>query len=472
MNRVRAGIQSRITAIPRRGRIRAVLILLAAFATAYSLLSKDSGPRPAKPDNGAERTIKTKANKKQKKTRSAALSLTRKEALTHENLALLLQEHPPRLSFSVDTIRTDAVECAVHYSLDMSLQQSVRKLMERYHPKYGAVAAIHPVSGRVICLLEYKNPDEPPLAERLYCRSILPAASIMKVVTAAASIEKSGLTASSILHTTGNNHTLYRFQLAPELKGWNDISLEKAFAYSVNPVFARLGIYTLGAQSFKEYLDKFGFNSPVPFDLPVESARAQVTDSAFSLAELGSGFNRQTRISPMYGAILAAAVVNKGTMPVPTLVDSVIDIRTGIRKYEAEPRIWRTPIRPSTASNMKTLMKAVTQYGTARKSFVYVKRSVQFDEIDYGGKTGNIELDGTGRIDWFIGFASDPSNPDLAIALSVVTVHGPYWTVHSSYAGAEMIREFIRSGQKSRDAVPLSARNELGHDSHPATRLQ
>jgi cell division protein FtsI/penicillin-binding protein 2 len=201
----------------------------------------------------------------------------------------------------------------------------------------------------------------------------------------------------------------------------------------------------------REFLGRFGFNEPIPFELPADESRAAVNDSTFRLAELASGFNRQTRISPLYGALLAAAVSNNGSMPLPTLVDSITDVNTGFRAYVASPGVWRAPIGARAASEVRTMMRAVARYGTARKSFVYVKRSGCFSKIEYGGKTGNIELDGTGRVDWFAGFARDPADPGLSIAVAVVTVHGPYWTVHSGFIGAEMMRAFIRDGQNRSD---------------------
>jgi hypothetical protein len=96
---------------------------------------------------------------------------------------------------------------------------------------------------------------------------------------------------------------------------------------------------------------------------------------------------------------------------------------------------------------MRELMNCVVRFGTARKSFVYVKRSGRFDDIEYGGKTGNVDMDGVGRVDWFVGYAAHKKDSTQQIAVGVATVHGPNWTVHSSYLGAEAIRAYIRAVQ-------------------------
>jgi cell division protein FtsI/penicillin-binding protein 2 len=113
--------------------------------------------------------------------------------------------------------------------------------------------------------------------------------------------------------------------------------------------------------------------------------------------------------------------------------------------YKAAKETWRTPIKESTSKELKKMMSRVSRYGTARKSFRYIHQSRRFSEIEYGGKTGSVDKDGIGRVDWFIGFARNPLEKEQQIAVSVVTVHGSNWTVHSAYIAAEIMRIYIRS---------------------------
>jgi len=437
--------------IPRRGRIRALVLCAALGGAALMLFRRQSGEASHQQSLFLKQAAAARPHTTSKKQMRNALANTRSGGtLTAEDVTALLQKFPPRLSAVADTVLAGNRRLAVHFSLDTALQEQARNHLLRYHPKYGAVVALHPSSGRVLALTTYNNPEEPPLGDDVYCRSIFPAASIIKIITAAAAIDKAGLTASSEIQTTGNNHTLYRFQLEPVLKNYRTVTLEEAFAYSMNPVFARIGIYAVGAEAMRGYMTKFGFHEPVPFELPADSCRVVYEDSAFALAELASGFNQQTLISPLFGALLAAAISHNGLMPAPTLVDSITDITTGARLYTAAARPWRVPIRPAVAAQLRTMMRSVARYGTARKAFVYVKRSGMFEHLEYGGKTGNVGLDGMGRVDWFVGFARHPSDPAQHIAVSVVTVHGPYWTVHSSFIAAEMMRAYIRNLQIAR----------------------
>lgn len=462
MRRVRADFLK--TRIPRKGRIRfllAIIILVAAIHTVINL-KKQENKGQGKETPGSELTEK-KAEKKAKK--SAAEKVKRKAVkktvkrqkpaeqkkkdqpglvspLTFGDLTDLIKKNPPDLFKDKDSIKYRGKDLTVHYSINTQLQELGQSLLKRYHPLYGAIAAVHPSTGRVLVLLSYKNDSVPDLGV-LYCKSLFPAASIFKTITAAAAIEKANLLPESLLPHAGRNHTLYRFQLEKELKNYIEISLEDAYALSINPVFARIGLYSLSKGSLLDYGNRFGFNCPIPFEIETEISRVISPDSAFALAELASGFNQQTTISPVHGAMIAAAISENGRMQKPVLIDSICMDDTCI--YKAAKETWRTPIKESTSKELKKMMSRVSRYGTARKSFRYIHQSRRFSEIEYGGKTGSVDKDGIGRVDWFIGFARNPLEKKQQIAVSVVTVHGSNWTVHSAYIAAEIMRIYIRS---------------------------
>ncbi|MBD3397245.1 MAG: hypothetical protein GF418_16615 [Chitinivibrionales bacterium] len=469
LRKVRRDARGARLRLPRRGRIRAMgIIVLLAVAGSLYLRRPDAGRTSpadrAKPD---ETEAASRAAEQSPELAKAATAVRKGTTLVPADVRALMRRYPPRLTQTADTIHVRGSSLAIHYSIDTALQALARTMLRRYHPKYGAVVALDPETGRTLVLAAYNHPEEPPLARDLYCRSMFPAASIVKIVTAASAAENAGLTAGSPLETAGANHTLYRFQLKKELPRHRAVTLEEAFAYSINPVFGRLGIHYLGAETMRASLTQFGFGTPVPFDLHVDEARAAPADSSFELAELACGFNQNTRISPLFGALLAAAVSAGGYMPTPAVVDSIRDLRSGHKRYAFKARPWRIPMRPQTAAELAKLMRAVARYGTARKSFVYVKRSGRFTGIEYGGKTGNVDMDGTGRVDWFAGFARHASDPGQRIAACVVTVHGPQWTVHSSFLGAELMRAYIRNVQIARERLAADTTSRAATAAHP-----
>jgi peptidoglycan glycosyltransferase len=430
---------------PKKGTIRVVLLfaaLLAAYKIAGSLLaSSGDSTLTARSDSlcvpGIQKTEKSPES-------PSAVNVRIGTSCSAGDLSLLLAAAPPRLTAPADTMVLGNDSLVRWYSVDTTLQKLVAGLFKQYHPLYGVAVIIQPESGRVLALVTHLNDSARSLGDHLCLRSFLPAASIFKTVTAAAAIETARYSDSTMLPVTGRNHTLYRSQIKAEITPWNEVTFAEAYCQSINPVFARIGMHVLGQKVLQKYGERFGFNTAIPFDMPVDSSRAVIPfDTTYAMAEVASGFNRKTSLSALHGALIAAAAVNGGIMPQPTLVDSVV--RTGGKRlYTARPRPWKTAVTGSTAEGLRGIMGQVVKQGTARKSFRMLNQSVWSKAIECGGKTGSINVDTLGKIDWFIGYAVDLVNPESSLALAVATVHGPFWTVHSAYIAAEIIRKTFR----------------------------
>ena len=455
--------------IPRRGRLRVVLLIVIIGCGIWWYTTHNTSPDNKK----SEIADKTKAEKQKppkkvsektpnqisiktppqsppatnRKKEKKKLEAKRPKKMIFENVCNILNSSPPRLTHSKDTIHFKDGSYIVHYSLDTTLQRLGEKYFKQYHPKYGAVTIIEPSTGRVLSLVSYTREDEVSLGRNLYCRSFFPAASIFKTIAAAAAIEKAGLRLTSKLRTFGANHTLYHSQLKRELKNYREVTFQEAYAYSINPVFGRVGLFLVGADGLNEYAVKFGFNAEIPFELKNEKPVFVYPDTAFAIAEVACGFNKRTTISPLFGAMISAGISNRGFIFAPTLVDSITDLKSSKNEYTRKSVLWRMPIQKETAAEMALLMKKVAKYGTARKSFRYIKQSSRFKEFDYGGKTGNVSKENVGRVDWFIGFCRHKSDKKQHVAIGVVTVHDEFWTVHSSFLGAEIMRKHIRNIQ-------------------------
>lgn len=434
--------------VPKKGRIRIILIVVVALSFFFF---KKADNKPSDTQESAEKdslVIEETVEKKEapiKKKSNKKVKISRK--LDLEDLRKLAHLEPGIISGDKSTILNGKKEYKVYSSIDTTINRISKNLFKRYHPLYGASVLIHPETGRVLSMVSYTKNGVEPISDKLYLKSIFPAASIFKTVTAVAAIEKSGLTPDSKLKTVGPNHTLYLRQLKENLKDYRLVSFRDSYAYSYNPVFGRIGLFLVGADGLNEFALRFGFNSEPPFILKNETPVFEYPDSSFAIAEVASGFNQSTCISPLFGAMIAGTVTSKGKISVPTVIDSVLDIKDEKVIYRKKHKLWRKPFSASTADKLAELMKAVPRYGTARKSFKFVKKSYRFKDIEYGGKTGSVDKDGLGKIDWFVGYASHKDDPTQRVAVAVVTVHDSNWTIHSSYLGAEIMRHAIRNRQ-------------------------
>jgi peptidoglycan glycosyltransferase len=417
--------------IPRKGRIRfclALLIAVTGFKITGALRASSCGLPAARP---AEITDVVSGNDTKK---GSAFDCNAKlSPFTQCQL---------RLTFDRDTFKLKGDSVAVCYSLDTALQKFINRLLKQYRPRYGAAVVMDPQSGRVLAMVSYRHDSVPDIGERLFLRNVFPAASIYKTITAAAAIETGGYTAETIVPVAGRNHTLYRFQIKKEIKPWSEITVKDAYAYSINPAFARIGMYVVGKETFGEYNRRFGFNTTIPFELATDSSIVIAPDdTSYAMAEVASGFNTKTRLSPLHGALIAAAVSEEGRMPAPHIVDSICRVSDGRCLYRMKPSVWKTPIGSAAACELQTMMNRVVEVGTCRKSFRVVRGCAWCADLEYGGKTGSLDVDSLGKVDWFIGFAVNRNVPDQRLAVAIVTVHGRFWTVHSSFIGAEIFRK-------------------------------
>jgi peptidoglycan glycosyltransferase len=305
-------------------------------------------------------------------------------------------------------------------TIDAPLQRYMSdKLRVAKSPLVGFVA-MDPANGHVLSLIDQSNM---PGVDSVCLSGQFPAASIFKIVSAGAAIEDCALRADTPLTYSGRKHTLYKNQLTDRKNRWtNEVSLRDAFALSINPTFGKLGIFRLKKDLLEAYAARFGFNEPIDFELRIEPSRFSAGDDSYRWAEMASGFNRETVISPIHGAMIAAAVLNGGKLLEPTIVKTMANGENE-PVYCGNGRIVRQVVSPETSREMKKLMEATISRGTSRRAFRGYRRDRVLSKLSLGGKTGSIKnKSGELFYDWFVGFGAD-KNGGRQLALAVLVVH-------------------------------------------------
>jgi peptidoglycan glycosyltransferase len=329
----------------------------------------------------------------------------------------------------------------VNTTLSDTLQQALNKKLDPRHARIIAIVAMTPSDGRVIGLAGF---DRGNTDGDICFTGSFPAASIIKIVTAAAAVDNGGLSGSSVMTFNGQKHTLYRSQLKQRVNRYsNRITLSRAFAESVNPVFGKLGMHTLGAQTLQDAANRFGFNRDIPLEKPVFRSRFTAVDDAYHLAELASGFNRDTRVSALHGALMAAAVINDGKLPQPRIVDDIYN-ENGRRLYAGPNGSMGAAVSPEGAAEIKKMMRKTVKSGTCRKIFHPYRRDRVLSRLVIGGKSGSIDNRGhDARYDWFVGFAMDKNQGD-AIAVAAVVAHHKYIGVRAGDYARTAIKAYFK----------------------------
>ncbi len=351
----------------------------------------------------------------------------------------------------------------IETTIDADLQSFAFSKLEQAHAPLAALAALEPATGRVRALVSFSSLED---AINYAVTPAFPAASIFKMVTAAAAMEAGGLTPASKIPFNGRSHTLYRGQLKNKKNKWTRTpSLADSFARSVNPVFGKLALNRVGPGVLEEFALRFGFNQAIRFELAVDPSRVKVpVDDAYALAEIGSGFNRETTLSPLHGALMAAAVVKGGTMVEPSVVQRVRMTeqgRTEREVYQSQTRVLRQVFSPQTAEDMRRLMRATIKRGTCRSYFRRASRDRVLKALDIGGKTGSIN-DPTGRyrIDWFVGYAQDKKSKQ-ALSLAVVVAHDlDYRGVRAARVARDVLRHYFEAPKLEPGSGPRATKRQ------------
>lgn len=328
-------------------------------------------------------------------------------------------------------------------TVDPDLQRFLMDQLMRKTSRHLAIVVMDTSSGEILAMVSHNRPNP---GQNACTEMVFPAASIFKIVSAASAVEATGLHPGSRLGFEGSKHTLYKAQLRESLgKGANYVTLEEAFADSVNPVFGRLGAYRLGRSRLLAYAAAFGFNHEIDFDLTTATSHFEISENPYQWAELASGFNRTTTLSALHGAMIAAAIYNGGTMLKPMLFDS-ISTPDGKVLYRGKPEVMHAAVGRDAARSVARMMQATIREGTGRKTFRGYQRDEVLGKLAIGGKTGS--YGSNPRFDWFVGFGAD-QKAKAAIAVSVVVSHKDYIGTKSGQYARMAIKQYFKNQSTS-----------------------
>ncbi|PYC73497.1 peptidoglycan glycosyltransferase [Micromonospora arborensis] len=338
--------------------------------------------------------------------------------------------------------------------------------------KKGAAIAIDPRTGAVQALVSMPSFDPNPLASHttseaaaafnkleqdpdgpLKNRALsetLPPGSTFKIVVAAAALEN-GITKTTQIPagpswtppTSGSPIRNAEASICPEPK----VTLLAAVTESCNTGFAQLGVQ-LGANAIKEKARQFGFEQEDltvgelgEDGLPTAASRtgtiqnADGGDDPAALAQSSIG-QRDVRMTPLEGAMIAASVANNGSQMRPYLVRQLLAPDRTTSYHTAKARELRQPVSPQVASDLRDMMVSVVQNGTGKKAAI--------NGYKVGGKTGTAQS-APDRPDhgWFIGFALDKNGTPISAVCVMLEQAGPGGSAEAARIAGQIMRAAI-----------------------------
>jgi cell division protein FtsI/penicillin-binding protein 2 len=315
-------------------------------------------------------------------------------------------------------------------TLDPRLQSRLERSLDGYRVPWGATVLLEPATGRVLALAEHSRAE--PGRKGLALAALAPAASIFKMVTAAALLERGVGADGEVCYHGGKRRLDPRLLRDDPRRDRRCLSLASAFGHSANVVFAKLADRDLDASTLKAAAERFLFNVPIPFSRPLEISTAHVPADPFQIANTAAGFGA-VKLSPLHAALLAAIVANGGIFVPPVIVDEVVGA-----PLPHAPAPWRV-VDEEVAAGLGEMMRETVSAGTARRAFRRVASSLRGVEV--AGKTGSLADASPYRdYSWFVGYAP-AQNPVVAVA--TVIVNDRLWHARAPTVAREALEAFF-----------------------------
>ncbi|MFN0062248.1 MAG: penicillin-binding transpeptidase domain-containing protein [Myxococcaceae bacterium] len=317
-------------------------------------------------------------------------------------------------------------------TLDVTLQEKLQALLERHDAPYAVAVAIEPSTGRVLAMAEHSAVS--PAVRGLSVRALFPAASVFKIVTAAALLE-AGVSPGDEACYFGGKRRISERHLKDSPRDRRCASLADALGHSTNGVFAKLTHRHLAAEDLKRWAAAFHFNRTIDFPLPLDESLAAVPEDALGLAETGAGFG-DVWLTPLHGALIAAVAANGGLWRAPVVLQRDVLVDAPAERVLSEAQ----------AAQLTEMLEVTVTQGTARRVF----RERGHRVAGAVGKTGSLADHQPFRdYSWFVGFAPKDA-PKVAVA--TVVVNGPRWKIRAPYLAREAMRFSLeRLSQSTRE---------------------
>ncbi len=316
----------------------------------------------------------------------------------------------------------------IEYSLDAELTREVFRVLKQGRVSLGHVVVMNPNSGRVLAYASTDVKTFPPT-------EAYPAASLVKVITAAAALDASPELARLPCRYTGNPYRLTRSRIDPPRRG-NTVTLRKALITSNNQCFAQLAVHAVGAGPLLAAIGRFGWLSePAPAHA---AGSADPGKDRLDVGKLGCGL-AGCRITPLHAVQLAASLA-QGELVSPRWVDRIIDGEGHELPLPALPAPRRV-MSYELAVELREMLVDTTRRGTARSAFRGRRGRPLLGDVQVAGKTGSLSgKKPEGRYEWFIGIA--PAD-DPQIAVATLLVQGDLFWRSSSQIAAEVLRKLF-----------------------------
>jgi cell division protein FtsI/penicillin-binding protein 2 len=334
-------------------------------------------------------------------------------------------------------------------TLNPTVQRTTERLLRKYQAPEAAVVAIAPATGDVLAYASHKGDGT---SADLNVQALAPAASVFKIVTSAALVEKAGLSRETEQCYRGGKSKITRDELKEDKARdkWC-ANLGIALGRSLNVVFGRLAQKHLTPEDLTEYAGALGFGSEVPFPVANQAPLINVPEQPVEFARTAAGF-WNTSLSPLAAAVMTQTVANHGITLKPRIVSKVLQGKEVEWTMPEEPVVLRRALKKETADELTKMMLMTVSDGSAYKVFHDTRGRSFLPGIEVAGKTGTLSQEKENRhYTWLVAFAP-ANNPEIAVAALVVNT--PEWQIKGPHLARDVLRAFFAEKGRSGVSAP------------------
>lgn len=337
------------------------------------------------------------------------------------------------------------VTLTIDKKIQTLLEDSLNKADEKYHPAQIIAIVSNPKTGEIVAMSQ--RPSFNPTTKEgltdtwrnLAIEESFEPGSTMKIFTLAAAVQEgvfnpNGTFVSGSYRVPGatiSDHS--------GIPAGQTMTFLEGVQRSSNVAFSTIAMDQVGADTFREYLTKFGLDKKTGIDLPNEiTGRIQYK---YQIEKVTTAFGQGSTITPIQQIQGASAIANGGKMMRPYVIKSVSNQDTGKVMKSKKPKVVGTPISAEAAKKVREYLGTVItgEHGTGSK--------YALDGYELAGKTGTAQIAGpdgrylVGRNNYvfsFIGMAP-LDDPQLVMYVAVKQPN-----LGMSYVGSDPLSEIFK----------------------------
>jgi cell division protein FtsI/penicillin-binding protein 2 len=331
-------------------------------------------------------------------------------------------------------------------TLDPALQNDLAALLARARAREAGAVVVDVRTGRVLAWASAGGDGRDMVGH-----AHAPPASVFKVVTAAALIERAGVPTWARQCYVGGERSARVGDLRESGagEGVRCERLSTALGYSRNLVVAGLALRHLRAGALLSVASALGLEGQVPIDVEVEPSRVQVPDDAPGLVRAAAGFGTG-RASVLAAAYMMSVIARGGERLGLSLVDHLDSAGAAQPPPRAEAA-WA--LRGSTAAALTRMLEVTVREGTCARAFRGSRGDRYLGRMRVAAKTGTLASGSPARMySWFAGFA--PADRP-AIAVAVMLANDLSWWQKANQVGRDVMRAYFAERGVSGVSHPL-----------------